>query len=135
MEEGPHVDESSWTRLWEHTLTVKDRRRISRAVKQGAVLQDPTEALLAAELARRMRRPRRPPLFLLWANLAMGTFLILVALFRWPDMDWVHGLLIAVFALNALAVEVGRRASPKRPELLDVEQQNLARYLASQDQR
>ena len=133
-EAEPHVDEDEWTRLWEHTLHGADRRRITEAVKAGAVLEDRTEALLAAELARRMRPAfPRTTRVLIWINTA--GFLVSVGLFasQWPGVAWHDFLLPLLFFLNgANAVWTVRSHGRRRQMLERAEHRNLA-HVAERD--
>ncbi len=125
MADEPHVSESEWTRLWAHTLSSQDRRRISRAVKNGEVLEDSREALLAAELARRMRVGKRPAGWLVWANVGLAAGIATLLIFRWPEVRWLDILLLAVPLLNLGNIALSRRGRARLTALRQYEQQSL----------
>lgn len=127
MHDEGHVSEAEWTRLWAHTLSAEDRRRITAAVKGGHVLDDPHEALLAAELARRMRTPRPRTTWLLWANALLGLLIAAQLVTKWPDLDWTDLLLPAIVAINVVNILSSGRRRPTDAALQAVEQGNLVR--------
>jgi predicted anti-sigma-YlaC factor YlaD len=124
MEGEPYVDESEWTRIWEHTFDRHDRRRVSDALKREAVCSDPTDALMAAELARRGRTVSGPPRAAVWFVAAVALVYAGVLAVRWPDVE--VGVLVpaAMFSVQALVLGIARR-SHGRSEMLDVERRNL----------
>ena len=127
MEDGPHLSESEWTRLWAHTLTLEERRRITAAVKSDELLHDPRDAVLAAELARRMRAGRRPAAWLVWGNAGLGLLVAALLIYRWPEVRWLDLLLLALPLLNLANIVISRRAHPGAARLLKYEQESLQR--------
>ena len=105
----PHVGENEWTRLWEHTPGDADRRRITAAVRAGEVLDDPTEALLAAELARHMHAPRRASVALVWANLALWVTVATALGVGWPWVRWAEWALVVLVEAHTVGVVMSRR--------------------------
>lgn len=128
MPDEPHVSESEWTRLWAHTLSQDERRRITAAVKSDELLVDPRDALLAAEVARRVRSGRRPPAWLLWANLGLGLLVAGLLIYRWPEVRWLHLALLAVPLINLANITISRRGHPDAASLMRYEEQSLQRY-------
>ncbi len=59
VREPPRIRDLDWANLWERGLARDRRSRIKRAVRRGDVLDDPVDAALAAEYARRQTRPLR----------------------------------------------------------------------------
>lgn len=127
MAEERHLSESEWTRLWAHTLSLQDRRRITAAVRNHQLLDKPRDALLAAELARRMRSDRRPASWLVWGNVGLGLLLAALLVYRWPDVKWLDLLLLAVPLINLANIAISRRASPTTARLARYEKESLQR--------
>ena len=122
-----HVSESEWTRLWAHTLTLQERRRITAAVKKDELLDDPRDALLAAELARRTRHARQAPTWLVWGNVGLGLTAAVLLIYRWPEVRWVNVLLLVVPLLNLANIVISRRDRPATARLLRYEQESVQR--------
>ncbi len=127
-DEDAHLSEAAWTRLWDHTLAGADRRRVTAAVRRGEVLEDPTEALVAAELARRWQNTRRPPVVVIWLYVAAAVLLLIVYLSQRPaERPSFTPFLALLLLTNAAAAAFMRRSeAARRPEFADVERRNLA---------
>lgn len=127
MAEERHLSESEWTRLWPHTLSLRERRRITAAVRNHQLLDEPRDALVAAELARRMRSARRPASWLVWGNVGLGLLVAALLIYRWPEVKWLDLLLVAVPLINLANIAINRRASPASARLLRYEEESLQR--------
>ena len=71
--DSPVLGTIEWRELWKERLSKDTRRHICRAVRRGAVVSDPDNEAVAAELAiRRLRGLRLQVLF----NMAFGMVIV-----------------------------------------------------------
>lgn len=109
----PVLGPIEWRELWKG-LSKDTHRRIGRAVRRGAVLSDPDEAAVGAELSiRRLRGIRLQVLFNMLFGIAMVGFMLAVKPSRPVGSYWflLGGWALLVLLSPLLGVWHGQRVA------------------------